>query len=130
MSITESNQTDGPPATIFVVDDEPMLLDLAAAVLQPLGFKVRTFSDPKKALEEYPAARPAVVVTDFAMGEMSGLDLVRECKRINPRQKTILLSGTVDEKIYADAQNKPDRFLAKPYQIPDFVESVRMLAKT
>jgi len=129
MNLTKSNQTDETPVTIFVVDDEPMLLDLAAMILQPLGFKVRTFSDPRKALAEYPAAKPAVVVTDYAMGGMNGLDLLRECKRINPRQKTILLSGTVDEKIYADAQSKPDRFLAKPYQIPDFVESIQALVK-
>lgn len=128
MSATDSNRTGDPPATIFVVDDEPMLLDLAVAILQPLGFKVRTFSDPREALAEYPAARPVVVVTDYAMGGMNGLDLVRECKRINPRQKTILLSGTVDENIFADVQSKPDRFLAKPYQIPDFVESIRKLA--
>jgi CheY-like chemotaxis protein len=128
MSLAESNQTGDMPATIFVVDDEPMLLDLALAILQPLGFNVRTFRDPKVALAEYPAARPAVVVTDYAMGAMNGLDLVRECKRINPRQKMILLSGTVDEHIYANAQTKPDRFLAKPYQIPEFVESIRVLA--
>jgi CheY-like chemotaxis protein len=129
MNLSKSIQTDETPVTIFVVDDEPMLLDLAATILQPLGFKVRTFSDPKKALAEYPAAKPVVVVTDYAMGGMSGLDLVRECRRINPRQKTILLSGTVDEKIYADAQSKPDRYLAKPYQIPDFVESIQALVK-
>jgi len=129
MSLAKSNQTDETPVTIFVVDDEPMLLDLATTILQPLGFKVRTFHDPKLALAEYPAAKPAIVVTDYAMGEMNGLDLVRECRRINPLQKTILLSGTVDENIYASAQNKPDRFLAKPYQIGDFVESILALAK-
>ena len=128
MSFTKSSHADDPPATIFVVDDEPMLLDLATTILQPLGFKVRTFCDPKKALAEYPTAKPAIIVTDYAMGEMSGLDLVRECRRINPRQKTILLSGTVDENIYANAQTKPDRFLAKPYQIVDFVESIQALA--
>jgi two-component system, OmpR family, response regulator len=129
MSFTQSSQPGDPPATIFVVDDEPMLLDLAMAILQPLGFKVRTFSDPNQALAEYPAAKPALVVTDYAMGGMNGLELARECRRINPRQKIILLSGTVDEKIYADAQTKPDRFLAKPYQIPEFVESIQALAR-
>jgi CheY-like chemotaxis protein len=129
MSSIKSDHAGDSSATIFVVDDEPMLLDLAALILQPLGYKVRTFSDPKKALAEYPAAKPVVVVTDYAMAGMNGLELVRECKRINPRQKTILLSGTVDEKIYADEQNKPDRFLAKPYQIPEFVESVQTLAR-
>jgi len=41
----------------------------------------------------------------------------------------ILVSGTVDENIYAGLQSKPDRFLAKPYQIRDFVESIQTLAK-
>ncbi len=106
-----------------------MLLDLAAMILKPLGFKVRTFRDPKQALAEYPAAKPAIVVTDYAMGEMNGLDLLRECKRINPRQKAILLSGTVVEDIYAGSPIKPDRFLAKPYKISDFVESIQALVK-
>ncbi len=57
------------------------------------------------------------------MGGMNGMDLIRECRRLNPQQKTILLSGTVDEGIYADAPVKPDRFLAKPYQVHEFVES-------
>lgn len=116
-----------PPATIFVVDDEPMLLDLAATLLQPLGFNIQTFRDPKKALQEFPAAKPVVVVTDYAMGEMNGLDLVRECRHVNPRQKVLLLSGTVDEKIYDDVSMKPDRFLAKPYQVQDFIKSVQEL---
>jgi CheY-like chemotaxis protein len=129
MNHSETSKSDTPPATIFVVDDEPMLLELASAILQPLGFNVRTYRDPKKALQEFPEARPLVVVTDYAMGDMNGLDVVRECKRINPRQKILFVSGTVDETIYADAPEKPDRFLAKPYQIRDFVEAVQSLAK-
>jgi len=118
-----------PAVTIFVVDDEPILLDLATTILQPLGFHVQTFRDPKKALKEFPSVRPVVLVTDYAMGETTGLDLLRECRRINPRQKVILLSGTVDESVYMDEKNKPDRFLPKPYQIRDLVESVQALAK-
>jgi CheY-like chemotaxis protein len=120
---------DAPPATIFVVDDEPMVLNLAVEILQPLGFMVRTFLDPKQALAEYPAAKPALIVTDYAMGEMNGMDLLRECKRANPRQKTLLLSGTVDESIFADSDVKPDYFLAKPFQIREFIELVQTLVK-
>jgi CheY-like chemotaxis protein len=113
--------------TIFIVDDEPMLLDLAAAILQPLGYHVRTFRDPQLALAELAATKPALLVTDYAMGEMTGMDLVRESKKLNPAQKIILLSGTVNEQIYADASAKPDRFLAKPYQVGDFIEAVTSL---
>jgi CheY-like chemotaxis protein len=128
MSQNESNGGGNSSPLIFVVDDESMLLDLAAAILQPLGFKVRTFTDPQSALTEFPAAKPAVVVTDYAMGAMNGMDLVRECRRVNPRQKIMLVSGTVDESIYAGSATKPDSFLAKPYQVRDFVESVQKLA--
>lgn len=126
-----TNQSNQPPATIFVVDDEPMLLEMAAMILAPLQFRVRTFRDPQTALAEFSKAnpRPAVLVTDYAMHSMTGMDLIRECRRIQPKQKIVLLSGTVDESIYNDAEAKPDHFLAKPYQVSDFVNLVQSLAK-
>ncbi len=118
----------GPTTLIFVVDDEPMLLDLAVAILQPLGYDVRTFRDPQLALAEFSKSRPAVLVTDYAMGAMNGLELTRECRRLEPRQKVLLLSGTVNEEIYAIAGVKPDAFLAKPYQLDEFIRLVKSLA--
>jgi len=122
-----AGNTKPSPPTVFVVDDEPMLLELAEAILAPLGYIVRTFRDPELALKEFPAARPAVVITDYAMGRMNGMDLIRECRRVNPRQRMILLSGTVDEHVFADAPYKPDQFLSKPYQIHELAERVRSL---
>jgi DNA-binding NtrC family response regulator len=129
MSQPESNGVAGSPPTIFVVDDEQMLLDLAGMILEPAGFDVHLFPDPQKALAEYIAAPspPDVLVTDYAMAGMNGMDLIRECKRINPHQKTILVSGTVDESIYNRAAVKPDHFLAKPYQINKLVEVIQAL---
>ena len=123
-----SKRSDMP--VIFVVDDEVMLLGLAEMVLEPEGFEVHTFEDPRQALAEYKAAGtpPNLVVTDYAMGGMNGLDLIQECRKINPDQKTLLVSGTVDESIYANVAIKPDRFLAKPYNPDDFVAAVRALA--
>lgn len=127
MNGTPSNNA---PVTIFVVDDEPMLLEMAVMILEPLNFRVRTFRDPQTAVAEFSAAnpRPALIVTDYAMHSMSGMDLIRECRRIHPKQKIILLSGTVDESIYTKAEARPDRFLAKPYQVSDFVALVQSLA--
>src|SRR5207248_3047100 len=116
MSASKVSVENTPP-TIFVVDDEPMLLDLAEMILEPLGFKVQTFRDPKKAIAEFSAAKPSLVITDYAMGETSGMDLMRECRRMNPQQKIILISGTIDERIYSDENAKPDVFMSKPYQV-------------
>lgn len=124
---TAKSTSAGHRATIFVVDDEPMLLELAEAILKPLGYHVRTFRDPELALKEFPAEHPEVIITDYAMGRMSGMDLIRECRRLNPRQKIILLSGTVDEHVFAHAAVKPDQFLTKPYQIQELADHVRSL---
>ncbi len=110
---------------VFIVDDEPMLLELASVVIKPLGCEVRTFRDPETALKEFTIARPKLVITDYAMGRMSGMDLVRECRRLEPGQKIILVSGTVDEHVFAEAPAKPDRFLSKPYQLQDLSDCVR-----
>ena len=116
-----------PATTIFVVDDEVLLLELAETILSPLGCKVRTFTDPEVALKEFPAAAPAVVLTDYAMGRMSGMDLIRECRKLNPQQKTILISGTVDGEVFADAPVRPDLFVAKPYDVNKLVVTVRKM---
>ncbi len=113
--------------TVFVVDDEPMLLELAAVIIAPLGCEVRTFRDPEMALKEFILARPDLVITDYAMGRMTGMDLVRECRRLHPAQKIILVSGTVDEHVFFDAPAKPDRFLAKPYQLQELSDAIRAL---
>jgi CheY-like chemotaxis protein len=112
---------------IFAVDDEPMLLELVALVLDPMGFRVQTFRDPSQALQAFRRAHPApvLIVTDYAMHSMTGLDLIRECRRLRPGQKVILVSGTVDETVYEGEREKPDRFLAKPYQAEQLARVVR-----
>jgi len=112
---------------IYAVDDEPMLLELMVLVLEPLGCRVRTFRDPDKAVRAFALAKPppALIVTDYAMHALTGMDLIVACRRVNPRQKIILVSGTVDETIYRDSEQKPDRFLAKPFQAGQLADVVR-----
>ncbi len=104
-------------AQIFVADDEELLLELAEAILTREGFRVRTFRDPNEAAQAFAAAdrRPGLLVTDYAMGEMTGLDLIETCRALEPGLKVILVSGTVDATI-ADSTTQPiQAFLRKPY---------------
>ena len=119
----------GAKALIYVVDDEPMLLELACVILEPLGFSVKTFRDPESAVQAFMAAQPppALIITDYAMHSMTGLDLIKACRSLQPRQKLLLVSATVDEHVYRDSPVKPDRFLAKPYRDKQLVEIVQSL---
>lgn len=132
MSLPEPNDdaaADDAKPLVFAVDDEPMLLELVALVLEPLGYRVRTFRDPATAVRAFSLAKPqpAVIITDYAMHMMNGMDLIRECRQINPAQKIILVSGTVDETIFRNSTVRPDSFLAKPYPAKRLAEMVESL---
>ncbi|HXU79573.1 MAG TPA: response regulator [Methylomirabilota bacterium] len=132
MSQTKSNAHSAGrngSTLLFVVDDEPMLLELATVILEPLGYTVKTFRDPESALQAFTAAkpRPAIILTDYAMHTMNGMELIEACRRLHPRQKILLLSGTVDQQVYRNSAFKPDRFLAKPYQAKQLTDAVKEL---
>lgn len=126
---SNSKQNKNSGALIYVVDDEPMLLELATVVLEPHGYHIETFRDPSAALEAFQKAkpRPALIITDYAMHQMNGMELINECKKLQPNQKILLVSGTVGEEIYKNSPAKPDRFLAKPYQASELTDIVSAL---
>jgi len=128
---TANNSKSGKSSgtLIFVVDDEPMLLELASVILEPLGYQVKTFRDPQSAVEAFKASKPhpSLIITDYAMHAMNGLDLIRACRKIEPNQPILLVSGTVDENVFRNSGVKPDRFLAKPYQSRQLVDLVKAL---
>lgn len=111
---------------IFIVDDEALLGQLAETVLNEAGFRTRTFLDPEDALRAVrdDGERPEVLVTDFVMGSMTGLELIDGCKSCHPALRTILLSGTVNESQLAGYNTQPDIFIPKPYRVGAFVKSV------
>ena len=116
---------------IFVVDDEPMLLELAEMILGSAGYSVRTFRDGETALNAYTSTRPppALVITDYAMHTMNGMNLIEQCRRIRPEQKALLVSGSVDETVYHDSTCKPNQFLAKPYEPKQLLAAVHAVLR-
>lgn len=133
MSQPSKNSKDArrKPIVIYLVDDEPLLLDLAEATLQP-HFHVKKFHDPQEALKKFlkESPKPALIISDYAMGKMNGVELMTRCKEVHPRLKTMLLSGTAGAEIVLNATIKVDRFLGKPYQPPLLLEAVQQVLAT
>jgi CheY-like chemotaxis protein len=114
---------------IYLVDDQPLLLDLAELALKDGGYTFKKFNNPVVALEAFAAAsaKPDLVISDFAMGRMSGLELIERCKQSCPALKSIVLSGTAGADVILGAPAKVDRFIGKPYQAASLAEMVRGL---
>ena len=126
--MSQTNQTAPKKAPlIYLVDDQPLLLDLAEMSLLSGGYRLKKFLDPEAALESFLEARPkpALLITDYAMGKMNGLELVERCKAVKPDLKSILVSGTAGAEIMMDSDVKVDRFVGKPYHPTNLAEMVR-----
>jgi DNA-binding NtrC family response regulator len=112
---------------IYLVDDQPILLDLAEMSLQNGNYILKKFRDPETALAAFKKARtkPVLLVTDYAMGKMNGLELIEKCKTLKPELKSVLISGTAGAEVVMGATVRVDSYMGKPYQPASLAELVR-----
>jgi CheY-like chemotaxis protein len=95
----ESTQFEGrygpmPTTRILVVDDEPIIVRLASTVLEQEGYEVFTALTPRDALAAADDGRRIdLVLSDFIMPEMNGLELVRKFRERSPGTACLLMSG-------------------------------------
>ena len=91
-------ETDKP--YIMVVENEAALCQLLNRMLTNLGYKVRTFIEPKQALQKIKKGEtPDLLITDVVMPEMDGKQLADEVSRISPGIKILFMSGFADDII-------------------------------
>jgi CheY-like chemotaxis protein len=111
------SQNLGSKRLIYVVDDKPALVDLAKIGLEAAGYAVRGFNNPAEviAVIAQGGCVPDILMTDFDMPQMNGLELIRECRRLQPHLKAIVVSGTVEAHQVMNDPVQVNRFLQKPY---------------
>lgn len=80
---------------IFVVDDEPVYLDLIREAVEQEGFRVRTFADARSALEELSLEKPELIFSDIRMPGMNGFEFKEAVDRMGsgPEIPFIFLSS-------------------------------------
>lgn len=126
-------QADTPLAPlIYMVDDEPLLLDLAEVALMGSGYRVKRFCDPAEAFAALcdEPVKPSLLLTDYAMGSMNGLELSEKCREKFSELKVLLISGTVTQEIVGVSRVPLDGFISKPYQPSTLADTVRALLAT
>jgi DNA-binding NtrC family response regulator len=81
---------------VSIVDDEIDIANLFRdAICRIDGLLVITFNDSKKALEHFTANQKGyvLVLSDYRMPDLNGLDLLRKIKTLNPNVRTVLMSA-------------------------------------
>ncbi len=112
---------------VLVVDDQPSVLEVTALYLETMGYSVQRHPDPVSALEAVLAA-PAtfqLVITDFSMPAMDGLELAEQIWEKAPEMPIVFMTGFGDDLARRLAgANRPAALLAKPFRRAELVHAI------
>lgn len=116
---------------ILVVDDDPDLLFLVAHGIKSLqpDLQVTTAVDGPTALQQVQKQKFDLVVTDYMMPAMTGLEVVQAINQIAPETRFIIMTAHHDSQRVRAAIEKANLklsgFVGKPFTMPDLLETVR-----
>ena len=114
---------------VLVVDDEEIVRNLMATVLEDAGFEVLTATDGVEALEIFEANsdRIRLILLDMMMPRMNGEEVYTEIRAKRPDTSIILMSGFSEEQVTSKISGDTARFLKKPFQIAALLDTVQDL---
>lgn len=79
---------------MVIVDDEKSYVELMAQMIADnLNCKVHAFTNPVDALDNLAGISAGVVVTDYSMPQMDGIEFIRHASKVTPRSAFIMISG-------------------------------------
>lgn len=110
---------------IMVIDDEKIVVDMAKMALEHDGYVVETFLSGEAALSRLREETFDVVVTDFKMKGIDGMEVLRTVKELYPKTKVIMITAfaNLDTAIEALRGDVFD-FFPKPVKIRDLKASI------
>ncbi|HYB20022.1 MAG TPA: sigma-54 dependent transcriptional regulator [Thermodesulfobacteriota bacterium] len=103
---------------ILIVDDEKVQLEMLKGFLVKQGYGVETSEDGQRALEKIKKGFFDLILSDYRMPGMDGLQLLKEVKRLNPEAAVVIMTayGTIDTAVEAMKAGASD-FLTKPLEL-------------
>ena len=114
---------------VLLVEDEPMLRELAVTVLKTLGYEVLVAENGVRALEAVKTldGMPLdLLISDVIMPEMGGRELAEKLQTLYPKTRVLFCSGYTEDAVISGAE-AAGRFLQKPYTMATLGQKVRQI---
>jgi two-component system catabolic regulation response regulator CreB len=111
---------------IYIVDDEVLIARTLAAIFEESGYETEYFTCPRALLEAAGAQPPDALLSDYAMPELSGIELARRIVALCPACRVFLLSATelsLIETWVAKVPTPDFTFFSKPVQVAQLLDA-------
>ena len=114
-------------ATILIIDDEEGIRALLRTELEAAGYEVTEATNGRQGLELYRLKQTDLIITDIAMPELNGLDMLLELTRQFLHAKVIAISGVGGESNDLDAAKLlgARQTFQKPFSMKRLLDAVR-----
>ena len=119
--------------TILIVDDEEMVLDVEALMLERMGFKTLKANSSEKACQLYRNKKDNIdlVVLDMIMPGDNGAVIYKKLKRINSDIRVLISSGFwKDINVKEILNDGPNSFIQKPFKFAEFNKKIDSILST
>ncbi len=113
---------------VLVVDDERVIADTLAMILNQSGFQAKAVYSGEAALEQATTFIPDMLIADVIMADLNGIDAAIQIRALLPKVKILLFSGqaaTADLLEKARTQGYEFEILAKPVHPQDLLSRLR-----
>ena len=109
------------PLLVIVDDEEMVLASLRSFLTLETDYELLTFDSPLKALESIRENRIDLVISDYLMPEMTGIEFLLEVKKLQPYATRVLLTGYADKENAIRAINEVNlyQYIEKPWNNED-----------
>jgi CheY-like chemotaxis protein len=126
--MSETNTTPASKSKVLVADDEQVIANTLAIILNQAGFEARAVYSGEKAIEALDSFQPDMLISDVIMTGMTGIEAAIVTRQKMPKCKILLFSGqaaTADLLEKARSEGHEFEILAKPVHPTDLLAKLR-----
>jgi PAS domain S-box-containing protein len=123
-----NEKPSGGTETILLIEDEYLILKVIRQLLKSYRYSVYVAADGEEALEVFARHRDeiALVLTDVGLPKMSGIDVFKKLKEMDPQIKVVLASGFFEPDLkFSLHQLGVKGFIQKPYSNDEVLQKLR-----